>query len=117
MMKERGNLQEHFKEFRQREPGKSPFFMNAINKLRDLQIEITLTDYFKRCKEAGNLRKDIDPKIVSQIFLQFIGPGPIQTPFMLFGGDFEKFEENIEEMVQAKIEVLLYGIMPQKKSD
>jgi hypothetical protein len=32
---------------------------------------------------------------------------------MLPRDDFESFEEDIEEMVKAKIEILLNGIMPK----
>jgi AcrR family transcriptional regulator len=116
MMKERGNLKEHFKNFKPMkiEPGKGPFFMNIMKRMQDLQIESTLTDYFKRCQEEGNLRRDLQPKAVTQIFLQFIGPGPISPPFMFMNRSFDTFEEDIDKLVQAQIEILLYGIMPKK---
>jgi AcrR family transcriptional regulator len=115
MMKERGNIRDYIKDLRPKNPelGNAPFFMNLFNKMKDLQIGNTLTDYFTRCQEAGNLRSDIPPKIVAQIFIQFLGPRPIPAPFMLPRDDFESFEEDIEEMVKAKIEILLNGILPK----
>ncbi|NHJ46802.1 MAG: TetR/AcrR family transcriptional regulator [Asgard group archaeon] len=116
MMKERGNFREHFKDFRdiKPEPSKGPFFMNIMKRMHDLQIDKTLTDYFKRCKDAGNLRDDIKPEAITQIFLQFIGPGSIPAPFLLMKESFDSFEENIDELVQAQIDILLHGIMPSK---
>jgi AcrR family transcriptional regulator len=116
MMKERGNIREHLKDFKPNgfEPGKGPLFMKMYQRLQKSQIENTITDYFKRCQEAGNLRSDIEPKRITRIFLQFIGPGSIPTPFMLMSDSIDTFENDVEEIVQTQIKILLDGIMPKK---
>ncbi|NHK30653.1 MAG: TetR/AcrR family transcriptional regulator [Asgard group archaeon] len=116
MMKERGNLRDYFKDFKPARINseKKSFFMHFANRMQKLQLENTLNDYFKRCQDAGNLRSDINPKYVTHVFLQFIGPGSIPAPFMFMGRSIETLEEDIDELVKAQTEILLYGIMPKK---
>jgi len=107
MGKERAKLREQFKDLK-------PFGRKIIENFQKLQFESTLTDYFKRCQDEGNLRKDVDPKHVTRMFLGLMGPPAIpRFPFSrkpMHGID----EAILEEFIQAQIEILLNGIVPNK---
>lgn len=116
MIKERGNLREYFKDFRLEGnlAEKKQFFKHFANRMQKLQFENTLDDYFKRCQDAGNLRRDISPKYITQTFLRFIGPVPFPAPFLLMGRSIETFQVEIDDLIQSQIKILLHGIMPSK---
>ncbi|MEA2071245.1 MAG: hypothetical protein U9O98_08140, partial [Asgard group archaeon] len=69
-----------------------------------------IIDYFKRCKEAGNLREDISPKNCATIFIANFVPLIARFPIFLF----QDPELEIEELIELQIEVLLHGLVPKK---
>jgi len=116
LMKERENLREQFKDMRPfgEKPSKGPFGLKLIKTFQKLQFESTVTDYFKRCQDEGNLRKDVEPKYVTRMFLGLMVPRPLPT-FPSFQRQMNEFdEETLEEFIQAQIKILLHGIMPSK---
>ena len=74
-----------------------------------------LTGYFKRCKEAGNLREDLEPEHCASMFLRLIWmptfvPSPLHKRLVLSSD-----EEELEKLMESQISILIYGLMPRKK--
>ncbi|MHA1170782.1 MAG: TetR/AcrR family transcriptional regulator [Candidatus Heimdallarchaeota archaeon] len=113
-MKERENMREQFKgkqSFMDRPPDGFKFF----ERFQKLQFNSTLTDYFKRCKGKGNLRNDIEPKIVARMFIGLMIP-PTIPPFFRFKDPMNGFDEDaLAEFIEAQIKIFLQGILPVKK--
>lgn len=86
-----------------------PYFRRAIVSLEFHEI---LTDYFRRCQEAGNLRKDLKPEdctiIIISTFIPLIG----SFPLFIFREKLDDFK--VTEIIDSQIKVLLHGMVPKK---
>ncbi|MBD3189556.1 MAG: TetR family transcriptional regulator [Candidatus Heimdallarchaeota archaeon] len=85
---------------------KEPYFRQAIISLNFHEI---ITDYFRRCQEAGNLRKDLQPEdctiIIISTFMPLIG----SFPLFIFRDKPEDY--NMTELIDSQIKVLLHGMV------
>ena len=81
--------------------------------MESIQISSNLTEYFQRCKDAGNLREDLKPKHCSALFLKLIWV-PMFPPNVPFRGILPEYSENeIEEFLESQINIFLHGIIPK----
>ncbi|MGC9780780.1 MAG: TetR/AcrR family transcriptional regulator [Candidatus Heimdallarchaeota archaeon] len=115
LTKEQDKLREHFSEIRKNSAHKgiSQFGKQIMDKMRSLQIEEALTEYFVRCKQAGNLKEELNTKSVTKIFLNLIfSPFPL-LPMMNPMKQFPD-EAMIDDLLETQIQIFLYGILPDK---
>lgn len=116
MMKERENIRKQFKPVRSfaNGPMNGSFAFKMFERFQELQFDSILTDYFKRCQDAGNLRKDIEPKHIARMFMGLMIP-PTLPPFIASRKPMNGFDEDaLNESIQAQIEIFLQGIKPSK---
>jgi len=83
--------------------------------ISDIKFKESLTDYFQRCKDAGNLREELNPQHCAIMFLRLIwmpvlAPMPITIRLMP-----DSYEEEMDIFVKSQISVLLHGLIPTKK--
>ncbi|MHA1155303.1 MAG: TetR/AcrR family transcriptional regulator [Candidatus Heimdallarchaeota archaeon] len=87
-------------------------FMGLMNDIANNQ---SLTNYFQRCKDAGNLRADLDPAHCANLFLKIIWPTPmIGTKFALPFGHMP-MDSQSQEIFKTNMKILLYGLVPDEK--
>ncbi len=116
LSKERHKLREHFKEMRMstHHEGMPRFGKIIMEKMKGLQIEDALVEYFDRCKKAGNLKEELNTKSVTKIFLNLIfSPFPL-LPMMNPMKQFPD-ESMIDDLLETQIQIFLYGILPDEK--
>ncbi|HUT79977.1 MAG TPA: helix-turn-helix domain-containing protein [Candidatus Bathyarchaeia archaeon] len=118
LINERENIRELFQKFkpmRSESPLDLPFKFPIFEHLQKIQVDQFLTDYFKRCQEANNLRKDIEAKYIARVFMNLImsASAPIPPPLRVMIGIHD--EKDIENLFLAQLEILLYGIIPKEK--
>lgn len=87
-------------------------FMGLVN---DIANNKSLTNYFQRCKDAGNLRADLDPAHCANLFLKVIWPTPmIGSKFALPFNQMQKDSQS-QEVFEINMKILLYGLVPDEK--
>ncbi|NHJ84647.1 MAG: TetR/AcrR family transcriptional regulator [Asgard group archaeon] len=114
IMKERKNFPEIIKNNEMQEAFKAINFKprNLIESLMKMPFLDKLALYFKRCQEAGNLRKELDPKMCAQLFLQLVSMPIAGGPFT--GGFVTgNLIEDHDEYFDTQIDILLNGILPK----
>ncbi|NHJ04387.1 MAG: TetR/AcrR family transcriptional regulator [Candidatus Heimdallarchaeota archaeon] len=82
--------------------------------ISDIKFKESLTDYFQRCKDAGNLRKELNPQHCAIMFLRLIwmpvlAPIPITTRLMP-----DSYEDEMDIFIKSQISILLHGLLPIK---
>ncbi len=87
------------------------YISNLLSSLGDLKIIEILNDYFRKCQDSGNLRKDLKPAECTRLFLSLIW-----IPINLFpiedANDNFNPEKELESLVNIQIKVLLHGMLP-----
>lgn len=93
-----------------------PKFMKEFQSLNLLG---TFSEYFQRCKEAGNLRDDLEPEHCAMLLLNVIRTIPMQhleRGLSGFGGFFANYDmKKSTAMMETQMKILLYGLVPSKK--
>ncbi|MBN1328335.1 MAG: helix-turn-helix transcriptional regulator [Candidatus Heimdallarchaeota archaeon] len=109
------DLFQKFRSIRSESLDTMPIKIPIFEHLQKMQVDQFLTDYFKRCQDANNLRKDIEAKYIARVFMNLImsATAPIPPPLRLKIG--LQNEEDIENLFLAQLEILLYGIVPKEK--
>ncbi|MHA1923808.1 MAG: hypothetical protein ACTSVP_12110, partial [Candidatus Heimdallarchaeota archaeon] len=87
-----------------------------MKELQSLNLLCTFTDYFKRCKDAGNLRIDLEPHHCAHLILNVIRTIPMQHFEGGFGGIFPTIDlKKSAAILETQMKILLYGLVPAKK--
>ena len=87
-----------------------PKFMKEFQSLNLLG---TFTDYFARCKDAGNLRNDLEPQHCAHLILNIIRTIPMQH---FEGGIFPTIDlKKSSAILETQMKILLYGLVPAKQ--
>ena len=81
-------------------------FQNAIQSLNVLGV---LTNYFERCKKAGNLRNDLSPEECAMIVISNLVPLMSYLPPFIFQESTQEID--ITKLVETQIKIMLYGIV------
>ena len=115
--KEGSNMPEHFKKIRamvalKGMKGQIPEF---VKKFQALDLLTSFTDYFTRCKAAGNLREDLEPKYCAQYLFNLIRYLPMQhfQPGMSILPPINI--QDVNGSIESMLNILLYGLVPAKK--
>ncbi|MHA1657213.1 MAG: TetR/AcrR family transcriptional regulator [Candidatus Heimdallarchaeota archaeon] len=87
-------------------------FQKAIQSVNILEV---LTDYFERCKKAGNLREDLLPEECGILVTSNLLPLIAHLPTLLFRGSKEEID--VVKLVDTQIKVMLDGMVPKKKEE
>jgi AcrR family transcriptional regulator len=85
-----------------RENKKQDYFKEIIE---SLELQEVIRDYFERCYNAGNLRKDLKPTSCATIFLANFFPIVTNLPFFLFR------EIDKVSFIKNQIDIMLYGMV------
>jgi AcrR family transcriptional regulator len=114
--KEGANMPEHFKKMRAMVAlkGMKGMIPEFVKKFQALDLLDSFTNYFNRCKDAGNLRKELDPKYCANYLFNILRAIPMQhfRPDMRFLPSIEIQETT--ETIDAMLDILLYGLIPSK---
>ena len=78
--------------------------------LGNIQVVDNLTNYFQRCKDAGNLNENLTASECTKLFLSLIWTPISLTPL----NDSDEVNIELENLVEIQIKVLLYGLLPKK---
>ncbi|MBK5112224.1 MAG: helix-turn-helix transcriptional regulator [Candidatus Heimdallarchaeota archaeon] len=117
LIKEREKMKGQFngvKPFAEKPMDRS-FAFKLFKRFQKLQFDTIFTDYFTRCLNEGNLRKDIEPKDAARMFIGLMIP-PTLPPFFSHKNPMNGFDEDaLDEFIQAQIKIFLQGILPVKK--
>jgi len=81
-------------------------FQKAIQSVNILEV---LTEYFERCKEAGNLRKELSPEDCAILVTSNLLPLIAHLPTLLFRGSKEEID--VVKLVNTQIKVMLDGMV------
>ncbi|MCF2144607.1 MAG: TetR/AcrR family transcriptional regulator [Candidatus Heimdallarchaeota archaeon] len=87
-------------------------FQKAIQSVNILEV---LTDYFKRCKKAGNLREDLSPEECAILVTSNLLPLIAHLPTLLFRGSKEEID--VVKLVDTQIKVMLDGMVAKKREE
>lgn len=86
------------------------YINNLLKTLGTLKIIEILNNYFQKCQDSGNLRKDLNPVECTRLFLSLIW-----IPINLFSlEETDKVfspEKELDSLVNIQIKVLLHGML------
>ncbi len=83
--------------------------------MKDIANNKSLTNYFQRCKDAGNLRDDLEPVHCANLFIKILWPTPI------FDNNFTQPinpmlpDAHSQKAFETNMKILMYGLAPDKK--
>ncbi len=113
--KEGPHLREHFQHIRTMAKVDIQFRKQIVEKIQELRIDQAFNDYFERCKNAGNLREDVDINVLTNLFLRLL-ISPVRVNFFTEEGSMPVLsEQQRERLIMQQIDIILKGIVPQKR--
>jgi len=115
IQKEGPHLPEHFQHIRTMAKVDIQFRKQIVEKIQELRIDQAFNDYFERCKNAGNLREDVDINVLTNLFLRLL-ISPMRVNFFTGEGNMPVLsEQQREQLIMQQIDIILKGIVPQKR--